>query len=96
MTILIIFCALVGAIIGLRFQVYVLVPVIVAAILCAAVIAVAQGDHVWAIIFTALPSAVSLQVGYLCGSFARFILADLRGQRRTLSPSASATAQTSA
>lgn len=94
MIILIIFCVLVGAIVGLRFQVYILVPVIAMAIFCVAVIAVARDDHVWAIILTVLSSVVSLEVGYLCGSFARFILAELHKRHHTSSPLASATDRT--
>jgi hypothetical protein len=88
---LIIFCVLVGATVGLRFPVYILVPVIVMAIFFVAVIAVAQGNQVWAIIFAVLPSVVSLEVGYLCGSFACFILEDLRRRRYAFSPLAAAT-----
>jgi hypothetical protein len=94
MATLIIFSALIGATVGYRFQVYFLVPMILAAIVIGSVIAVAQGDRVWTVILTAALSAASLQIGYLGGSFVRFLQVGARADRHALSPSA--TTQTSA
>jgi len=94
MTMFIISCALVGAVLGLRFRVFILLPIVLMLICCIAVIAAVRGDHLWAIIFTVIPSVVSLQVGYFCGSLADFILEDLREQRRAFRPLASAADRT--
>jgi hypothetical protein len=88
MATLIIVFALIGATVGYRFQVVVLVPMILAAIVIGAVIAVAQGHHVWTTISIAALSAAGLQVGYLGGSFVRFLQIGVRADRHTLSPSA--------
>lgn len=90
MTLFIIFCVLVSATVGIRFQVYVLVPLTVAAVAGVTVIAIARGDQIWATFLTALLSAASVQVGYLCGSCVSFLQGSSRTDERAVSRSAPA------
>lgn len=70
MTIPIIVSVLAGMAIGLRFKVLMIMPAIFVAALSTAAIMIAQGDHAWTIILATVSSAVGVQIGYLCGTFA--------------------------
>lgn len=59
-----------GMAIGFRFKIYMVVPAILAAALATAAVSVAQGDQSWSIALAVVLSAVALQIGYLCGTFA--------------------------
>jgi hypothetical protein len=59
---------LVGTLFGLRFKVFVLVPVIVLAWAIIAVIGVANGYGGWKLAAALTIIAISIQMGYLCGS----------------------------
>jgi len=59
---------LIGAVLGLRFKVFVLLPATVlstAATLCAGI---AHSDSPWSILFTTALALATLQMGYLAGS----------------------------
>ena len=70
MTMSLIISVLAGMAAGLRFRVLMNIPVIVIAVLSTAAIAVAQGEYGWAILSAIVLSAVGVQIGYLCGTFA--------------------------
>jgi hypothetical protein len=70
MTMPLIISVLAGMAVGLRFKVFMNIPVIVAAVLATAAIAIAQGEHSWAILSAIALSAFGVQIGYLCGTFA--------------------------
>lgn len=70
MTISIIVSVLAGMAIGLRFKVLMIVPAIFVAAFSTTAITIAQGEHRWAIISAIVLSAIAVQVGYLCGTFA--------------------------
>jgi hypothetical protein len=70
MTMSLIISVLAGMAVGLRFKVFMNIPVIVIAVLSTAAIAVAQNEHGWAILSAIVLSAVGVQIGYLCGTFA--------------------------
>ena len=68
MMLFVIIGTLAGALLGLRFKVLVLVPLIL--ILACAIIA--SGDRWKAIAFTILATAVLVQIGYMLGLVVRF------------------------
>ncbi len=70
MTIAIAISVLTGIAIGFRFSIYLVALVVLAAALTTVTISLAQGDQFWSIAAVFISSAVALQVGYLCGSFA--------------------------
>ncbi len=70
MTIAITVCVLAGMALGLRFKIYMVVPAIVAATLLTAVISIRHGDQSWSVGFAMILSALAVQIGYLCGTFA--------------------------
>ena len=81
MTMLVLCCALAGAVLGLRFKVLVLVPAIGLAVLIVVVSGVARADGTWAIVGAAAAVATVLQIGYLAGTLTRFAIASGRGGR---------------
>jgi hypothetical protein len=73
MTTIIIICILTGAILGLRFNVLVLVPTIGLALVVAAVVGAAQGDQIWLAAARLAVIATTIQIGYLGGLFSRTV-----------------------
>jgi hypothetical protein len=69
---------LVGMAVGFRFKVFVMMPVTIVAVICGGIIAVALGDHGVTMISNMIVSAVGLQIGYLCGTFAHVTLRESR------------------
>ncbi|MDO8878756.1 MAG: hypothetical protein Q8M24_11165 [Pseudolabrys sp.] len=70
MTIAITISVLTGIAIGFRFKIYMVVPAVLAAAISTVAVSVAQGDQFWSIVAALTLTAIALQVGYLCGSFA--------------------------
>jgi hypothetical protein len=68
---IIIICLLTGAIQGLRFKVFVLVPTMGLALVGAAIVAAAQGDQFWLTAAKLAIIAATIQIGYLAGLFCR-------------------------
>lgn len=91
---IILFCVLIGAIVGMRLKLPGLIPVAIVAFLVAALMAMVRGDQAWTVVISALSSVVALQLGYFCCSFVRSVLADGGDHQRT-SRSASVSARTS-
>jgi hypothetical protein len=71
MTILIVASVLIGIAVGLRFRVLFIVPLILAAIIVVVAIETAGHESLWTIVAATIVCVVSLQVGYLGGSFIR-------------------------
>ena len=63
--------ALIGAVLGLRFKVFILIPAIIVAAIGVAAIELARGDHAGSVPLTIILTATALQVGYLVGFIAR-------------------------
>lgn len=70
MTIALMISVLAGIAIGFRFRIYMVVPAVLAAVISMAAVSAGQGDQIWSIAAALTLSAIALQVGYLCGSFA--------------------------
>ena len=70
MTLAIIVSVLTGTVIGFRFKIFLIVPVMVVAAIATAIVAIMQGQTFWLIASSVALSAAGLQIGYLCGSFA--------------------------
>jgi hypothetical protein len=65
---------LVGALLlGLRFTVFVLVPVICIALATTAVGGVVRGDDLWQLAISMIMIATAVQVGYILGVIIRFV-----------------------
>src|ERR1700730_12259213 len=62
---------LVGAALGLRFSVFILIPAICLALIIAAIDGIARGHEVWWIASTMVIAATSIQVGYIGGIVVR-------------------------
>jgi ABC-type amino acid transport system permease subunit len=62
-----------GMLIGMRFKLLAIMPVIITAMLAAAIVSAVQGDPVLSVLAAAALGAISAQVGYLCGSFVPFV-----------------------
>jgi hypothetical protein len=78
MIILILLSLLVGAVLGLRFKVFVLVPVISGALAIVVVDGIARGDPLWRLAFTMIVIATVLQLGYILGNVVRFVISAAR------------------
>jgi hypothetical protein len=70
MTISIIVSVLAGMAIGLRFKVLLILPAILLAGLLTTALSAMNGDLSWRTISAVVFSALSVQLGYLCGTFA--------------------------
>lgn len=78
-----IFSSLVGAVLGIRFRVYVLIPAMMLGFVIVAVIGGLKGAAISWYPISAAVCAVSLQLGYLGGIVTRYCLAlaRVRSQR---------------
>ncbi|PDT87303.1 hypothetical protein CO669_25960 [Bradyrhizobium sp. Y36] len=81
MTALLIFSFLVGAVLGQRFRVLVLLPVTFALVLAVLPVSLMTSLGVLEGLKAAAFAAIALQAGYLFGSAARFSLAAARAAR---------------
>jgi CBS-domain-containing membrane protein len=80
---LVLAAALVGAVLGLRFTVFVLLPAVASALAIALAIGVMQHVGAWSIAATAAMVTVALQLGYLGGTAAgHFLVPAVRGLLR--------------
>jgi hypothetical protein len=73
---------LVGAVLGMRLKVSILIPAIGFLIAGIAAIGAVRGDGVSSIATAAILAVVSLQLGYLAGSTTRFVTVASRLARR--------------
>jgi hypothetical protein len=63
--------ALIGAVLGLRFNVFILIPAIILVAIGAAAVELARGDQAGIVPLTIILAATALQVSYLVGIIAR-------------------------
>jgi hypothetical protein len=70
MIMLAVISAPVGAVLGLRYKVLVLVPS--PGVIAVALAGVAHGDGAWSILLSSVAMATVVQLGYLLGVFTRF------------------------
>ncbi len=79
---LFILSVLVGAVLGMRLRVMILVPAIGFFLIGIAAIGTARSDQLSSIAAAAVLAAISLQLGYLAGSATRFVMLIARKARR--------------
>ena len=60
-------CLLLGAVLGQRFKVLILLPAMLPTVTFATIVVALQGATVWQIVATAFLAGTSLQIGYLAG-----------------------------
>jgi hypothetical protein len=63
-----------GAALGLRFRIFVLLPVITLGLFVCSAFGLAQGTAIWSIILTSVIGATCLQLGYLGGALLKFLI----------------------
>jgi len=83
-TMLMLICLLVGAVLGQRFKVFVLIPAMMMALTAAAVFA--WFGTIWQSLFGATVAVFGLQVGYLAGIAIRYFTAAAHYRRMPGSP----------
>jgi hypothetical protein len=64
----------IGAALGLRFRIFVLLPVILLGLFVCTAIGLAQGTAIWSITLTSVIGATCLQLGYLGGALLKFFI----------------------
>jgi hypothetical protein len=69
---------LIGTALGVRFNVFILFPAIGLALLGALVAAIGHVDRIGSVVVTMVLVTSALQIGYLAGSVARFVMAPSR------------------
>jgi hypothetical protein len=67
----------VGATLGVRFKILILFPAICLAVVSTAVVGIAHGDSVGAVMLTTALVTTALQIGYLFGLVTRAVIASL-------------------
>jgi uncharacterized protein (UPF0333 family) len=74
--------ALIGVALGQRFNVLILIPTLILAMVSTAIIEVMRGAGVWSMALTIVVVATVLQIVYLVGSIAHGIVENLAPSRR--------------
>jgi hypothetical protein len=72
-----IICFLIGAALGMRFKVLIVIPVIGLALLGTAAVGIAHGDPIGSVVLTMVLIATTLQLGYLAGVVSRHVLVSI-------------------
>jgi hypothetical protein len=75
---------LIGAGVGLRFKVLMLVPTIVLAALGTTLIGISSGRQFWSVVGTAILIGTTIQIGYLVGVVTRAIVASVRVHKQVV------------
>lgn len=78
---LLILCGLLGAVLGMRFTVHILIPVLGFALAITAFIGAALSYSVWSIVQEMVLAVCFIQLGYISGSASRFVIAAARTTR---------------
>jgi hypothetical protein len=81
MAIIVLLVFLLGAVLGMRFKVLILIPVIAFALISIVAGGIGSGDSFWAALTAAVLASVCLQIGYLGGTVTRHTMALARAQR---------------
>ena len=64
----------IGSALGLRFRIFVLLPVILLGLFVCTAFGLAQGTTIWSIMLTNVIGATCLQIGYLGGALLKFLI----------------------
>ena len=64
----------IGSALGLRFRIFVLLPVILLGLFVCTAFGLAQGTTIWSIMLTNVVGATCLQIGYLGGALLKFLI----------------------
>ena len=91
MMLLILTGVLVGAVLGLRLKVFVLVPVICGALAIVVVDGIAREDTLWQLAFSMIMIITALQLGYFLGNVIRFVMTSAPNQGRPSLPTSDRT-----
>src|ERR1700677_4978551 len=73
--------ALIGGALGLRWNVFILIPAIILAALGTAVVGAASGDEAWLVGLTIFLVAAAIQISYLSATIARAVVVGLPLER---------------
>ena len=71
---------LIGALLGLRFRVFILVPAIVIGSATILSVGIARSDSIWPTLLATALAITALQVGYLSGAVVHFSIAKARSR----------------
>ena len=71
----------IGAMLGLRFKVFVLVPAIALSSIASCGIGIAHGNSLWSILLATFFVVTALQIGYFAGTLTRFGVARARARK---------------
>ena len=82
MTMLAMTAMLIGAMLGMRFKVFILVPAIVTGSAAILGIGTAYNNSLWSILLSMVLAITALQMGYLGGAIIRFVSAVARVVRK--------------
>ena len=82
MVLLILSMLCIGAALGVRFKVLILIPAIGLAFMAILAGGVARGDSALAILIAAVLASSGLQIGYLCSIIARYGIARAEGTHK--------------
>ncbi len=74
-------CAVAGAVLGLRYNVLVLVPTVTFAMALAVIIGIARADSFWSIVLLTAALGAAVQMGYLAGITIYAVIASIRSGR---------------
>jgi hypothetical protein len=77
---------LLGALLGIKFRVLILIPALGAILLTVVAIGIAHADAVWAILITLVAAVSSLQIGYLGGAIMQYAFARPTADHRRTQP----------
>ena len=72
-----------GALLGLRFRVFILVPAVVMSSATILGVGIADGDSIWHTLLAAVLSITALQVGYLSGAVLYSSIAKARARKNS-------------
>ncbi len=74
---------LLGAVLGLRFKVFVLIPVIIFGLVLSTIAGIARGADLWSLIAAMIVALTGLQLGYLGGTAAISFIFSAQGTERS-------------
>jgi hypothetical protein len=74
----IVLSGLAGYVVGIRFRVFAIVPVVLVFVATAVILSIKQGDAVISTVISAILSATSAEFGYLCGAFTPVVVRKAR------------------
>jgi hypothetical protein len=87
MLMLILLAFLLGALLGMRFKVFILIPAIGFGLLAILAAGIARGNSASGTLIAAVLASSCLQIGYISGIIIRYSVAPARaGRRRKVSP----------